>query len=294
MKHDVEITTYATDLTTRLARVSGARERAVADFLLREGPRVAAMSAREIAAAAGTSDATVVRTARSLGYANLRELRQALAARTDDTDLATRLHRSVDGTPAAHDVLARAAANQLAALDALLQRVTPTQFDAAVAALVAARHVWWRGIGPSAFVAEYGAFLSRRLGTPAGSFTHAGTDHADELLALAPDDAVVVLAYGRIHPTVPVLLERAAQIGASTVLVTDTARRRFADPPSVVLDAGRGAPELFATHGPTIVLVEALVLAIAASDADGAAASVETLNRLRQSIAGRRVDVDPA
>src|SRR5262249_60831933 len=120
--------------------------------------------------------------------------------------------------------------------------------------------------------------LARRPANPAGAFTHAGTDHADELLALTSDDAIVVLAYGRIHTAVGVLLEHAATVGASTVLVTDSPRRKLFNAPSVVLDAGRGSPELFATHGPTIVLVEALVLAIAAADPERSAANLTTLN----------------
>src|SRR4029077_13660532 len=94
--------------------------RAVAQYLLQQGPRAATMSAREIAAAVGTSDATVVRTARSLGYDSLRQLRDALAARADATDLTSRLRATLDGTPAAHDVLARTAQHQLRALDLLL------------------------------------------------------------------------------------------------------------------------------------------------------------------------------
>jgi DNA-binding MurR/RpiR family transcriptional regulator len=265
----------------------------VADYLLREGARAATMSAREIAAAAGTSDATVVRTARSLGFASLRELRDALTDRPEVVELPARLRASLGAAGARPSVLANVARQQVDALDGLVQRVTPEQFDAASVLLAAAPRVWWSGIGPSAYIAGYGAFLCRRVGKDAGAFTHAGTDHADELLAIASADAVVVLAYGRVHPTVPVLLERANDVGAPTVLVTDRARRRFAHPPALVLDAGRGAPELFATHGPTIVLVEALVLALAAEDASGAAASLETLNRLRRAIAGRRVDVDP-
>jgi hypothetical protein len=50
---------------------------------------------------------------------------------------------------------------------------------------------------------------------------------------------------------------------------------------------------LFATHGPTIVLVEALVLAVAAADPARSEGSLGTLNELRRSIAGKRVDVDP-
>jgi hypothetical protein len=61
----------------------------------------------------------------------------------------------------------------------------------------------------------------------------------------------------------------------------------------VELHAGRGTQGLFATHGPTIVLVEALVLAMAAADPARSEASVAVLNDLRHALAGKRVDVDP-
>jgi DNA-binding MurR/RpiR family transcriptional regulator len=292
MAPHVENTTDS--LADRVAALSGPAERAVAQYLLEQGPRAATMSAREIAAAVGTSDATVVRAARSLGYGSLRRLRDALADQTETADLSSRLRATLDDTPAAHDVLAERVQHELRALDLLLAHVSPQAFDRAAKVLASAPRVWWTGIGPSAHMASYGAFLCRRLGKPSGVFTHAGTDHADELLALNRDDAVVVLAYARIHPPVRVLLEHATRVGAKTVLVTDTSRRDLAHPADVVLAAGRGAPQLFATHGPTVVLVEALVLAIAADDPPRAERSIATLNELRRSIAGKRMDVDPS
>ena len=291
MAYHVENTTGS--VAERLAGVSGPAERAVVHYLLGQGPRAATMSAREIAVAVGTSDATVVRAAKSLGYASLRQLRDALADQSDATDLTSRLRATLEGTPAAHDVLARAAQRQLLALELLLGRVAPSEFDNATTLLAAAPQLWWSGIGPSAHIAGYGAFLCRRLGKPSGTFTHAGTDHADELLALEAGHAVVILAYGRVHPAVRVLLHHAARREVRTVLITDTSRRQLTPHADVVLHAGRGAPQLFATHGPTVVLVEALVLAIAAGQADRATESLATLNRLRRSIAGKRVDVDP-
>jgi DNA-binding MurR/RpiR family transcriptional regulator len=251
------------------------------------------MSAQEIAAAVGTSDATVVRTAKTLGYASLRDLRRALTDDNVEPDLATRLQATISDSDSAHDVLASAVERHLEALDTLLRRVTAADFDTAASVLSRAAHVWWCGTGPSAHLASYAAFLCRRLGTSSGALTHSGTDHADELLSLRADHAIVVLAYGRVHPYVRVLLQHASDVGAQVVLVTDTLDRRLTTPVAARLNAGRGAPSLFATHGPTIVLVEALVLALAAAHPDRSDTTLATLNDLRQSLAGRRVDVDP-
>jgi DNA-binding MurR/RpiR family transcriptional regulator len=58
------------------------------------------------------------------------------------------------------------------------------------------------------------------------------------------------------------------------------------------LRCGRGTPGLFASHGVTLVVVEALVLAVAATDPAASDASLATLNELRAELAGRRIDVD--
>ena len=65
--------------------------------------------------------------------------------------------------------------------------------------------MWWSGVGPSAHLAGYAAFLFRRLGKDSGVLTHAGFDAADELLGLRAGHAVVILAYGRLHRHVRVL-----------------------------------------------------------------------------------------
>jgi DNA-binding MurR/RpiR family transcriptional regulator len=265
----------------------------VAEFLLEAGSRAAPLSAREIAAAVGTSDATVVRTARTLGYQSLRELKRALASNGDDTGLSARLEATIDSSPSPFDLLTDAVDRQRTALDNLVNRVSPSMFGQATAVLSEATHIWWCGTGPSAELANYAAFLCRRLGRAAGALTHAGADHADELLDLQPHHAVVLLAYGRVHRYVRVLLDHADTVGAQVVLITDTLNPRSTTPLAAQLNAGRGAPGHYATHGPTIVLLEALVLAVAAADPVRAAAALDTLNDLRQSIAGRRIDVDP-
>jgi DNA-binding MurR/RpiR family transcriptional regulator len=291
VRQDDENTTGRLD--SRLDRITSPAERRVAEYLVQAGSKAAPMSAQEIAAAVGTSDATVVRTAKTLGYANLRELRRALADDNDETDLATRLQATIGDSPSAHDVLASAVERHLEALDTLLRRVPAADFDKAAGVLAGATHIWWCGTGPSAHLASYAAFLCRRLGTSSGAFTHSGTDHADELLSLRAGHAVVVLAYGRVHPYVRVLLQHATDVGARVVLVTDTLGRRLTVPIAAQLNAGRGTPGLFATHGPTIVLLEALVLATAAAHPDRSDHSLATLNDLRQSLAGKRLDVDP-
>jgi DNA-binding MurR/RpiR family transcriptional regulator len=265
-------------------------ERRVAEGLLDLGPDAALLSAAAIAARLGTSDATVVRTAKALGYAGLADLRRALATRAPEPPIGERLRRTLEQAPP-EELLAASLDRHLAALDTLSRDVSAEQFQAVVTVLAGSRRVVWRGVGPSAHLASYAELLSRRIGKPSIALVHTGTSFADELLAVAPDDAVVVFAYGRLQSHVRVLIERAAQVGAPVVLFTDT-RGRTPDGVHTTLRAGRGTPGLFASHGVTLVVIEALVLAVAATDRDAANASLEMLNELRAELAGRRIDVD--
>jgi len=281
---------FADRLADRQADLAPA-ERRVAEYLAVAGPEAALLSAAELAARIGTSDATVVRTAKALGYRGLGELRWALAAVSTNPPLADRLRRTLDHTPAG-ELLATVVSDHVAVLDTLTRNVTSEAFRRAVEVLATSQRIIWRGVGPSAHLAGYGAILAERIGAPSRALVHVGTSFADDLLTLAPGDAVVVLAYGRPQVDVRVLLERTHELELPVVLVTDTLGPRFADDVAVVLASGRGRPGLFASHGTTLVLIEALVLGVAAANRPVAEASLTTLNRLRADLAGRRIDVD--
>ncbi len=282
--------TYADRVAERGAELAPA-ERRVAELLLDLGPEATLLSAAALADQLGTSDATVVRTAKSLGYSGLAELRRALASYGDNPPLGERLRRTLEQTPSG-ELLASAIRNHLSALETLNHNVSSQAFQDAVAILAGRDRVVWRGVGPSAHLAAYGQLITQRIGKPSSALVHTGTSFADELLALAPGDAIVVFAYGRLQSHVRVLLERAEALTVPVVLVTDTLGRKLDDAVDVTLQCGRGTPGLFASHATTLVVIEALVLAIAATHQAESGASLTELNELRADLAGRRIDVD--
>jgi DNA-binding MurR/RpiR family transcriptional regulator len=266
-------------------------ERRVAAGLLELGAEASVLSAAVLAERLGTSDATIVRTAKALGYTGLAELRRALVQHTTDPPLGERLRRSLEQGPR-EELFATAIANHLAALEALTRNVSNDRFLEAVAVLGASDRIVWRGVGPSAHLAAYGQLLAGRVGKPSSVLVHTGTAFADELLTLAPGDAIVVLAYGRLQSHVRVLLERAETLKLPVVLITDTVARGLGASVRTTLECGRGSPGLFASHATTLVMIEALVLAVAAGDREAAEESLGELNDLRAALVGRRLDVD--
>jgi len=291
MTAEPEESATTSTLSARSLLLSSPIERVVVEFLLATGPRAGAMSAREVAEATGTSDATVIRTARSLGFEGYRELKRFMASQSAEVPLEERLRKSLNAVQDPDAELEASVARQRDALAEMAARIPESEFRRANLIIERSSHIWWHGVGPSAFLAEYAAFLFRRLGKPSGALTHAGFDGADELLGLKRGHAVVVFAYGRLHRHVRVLCEKTLEVGSDVIFVTDSVLLPAECRVSARILSGRGSQELFASHATTIVLIEALALSMAANDPDRAQASVDDLNALRGAIAGRSLDV---
>ncbi len=254
-------------------------QRQVADYLVGAGRAAMVDSASVIAERLGVSDATVVRTAQALGYSGLPELRRTLASEAEGVTLTERLHRTLALTD--DDVLANSADSLVASVDALLHQVSGPRFAHAVEILEGADRLLWSGIGPSAPLAEYAAVLAGRLGRPSLALTRSGPGAADDLLGLTTSSAVVVLTYGRRHRHVEALLQRAADRAVPVVLITDVLEPELGHRVAETLVCWRGRPGLFASHAPTMVLLEGLLMGLAQRDPERAESSLAELETLR-------------
>ena len=268
----------------RLHDLAPAERRAI-EYLQECGAEVLLENAKDLGKRSGTSDATVVRAAKKLGF-TLTDLRRALLDRPPAPYVeAIRTSTGVD------DVLEDEIQVAEGALSRLRQSVGREKFDRAVDLLSKSDRIVWRGAGPSGFLAEYARLHSQRIGHPSSAITQMGTSLADELLSLDSSDAVVVLSYGKVQRATEVIFSHAQKMGASLILITDRDDNlgRRAD---LVLECPRGRAHGFQSHAVTLVLLESLVLAVAKRDGERSMESTGLLNDLRSQIAGRQLDVD--
>ena len=247
-------------------------------------------SAAQIAAAVGTSDATVIRTARKLGYDTLDALRRALAddLRRDLTlteRMANEVARARGRSP-----LSGAAAALRGSLDAI-EALDPAQVAQVVEGFGAARRVHVFGIGPSGFIAGYFAAQLARLGVDARALTRTGLQFADDLVGLAAGDMVVALAYDRPYPEVRALFDRVGELGLTSVLLTATGGRLPDARATLTLRVPRGRPEGFGMHAGTLALIEGLLIALSVAEPARTRAALEALNHARQAVSGDGMDI---
>ncbi len=261
-------------------------EQRVARFFIDRKQDVLLNSAVQIAELAGASDATVVRTARALGFDGLSSLREALLAdltqtSTPDGRLQRTLDEAGDGPTAALDHVIRIHDE---ALSTLRRADMAPRFGRAIEILGNARERHVFGIGPSGALARYAALQFNRIGLRTTALADSGVGLADGLLWLAEGDAVLMIAYAPLYREVTVILEEAKRRAVPVVLVSDSLGSLVSDLVAEVLPVPRGKADHLAMHGGTMVLIEAATVALASRRRDAAFDSLDRLNRLRSAI----------
>jgi len=282
----MNVTKPAVSLAERVAaRVDqlSPSELKVATFIRLHAEDVAFLSVNELAQQLGTSDATVVRTAQTLGYTGFpdlrRELVEALRTRVSPALRLGRSLRSLAEPPGT--VFDRAVEAQIELLQQARRSVDPDAFAQAVEILVQAERVLAFGMDAAGHLVHSFTLRLQRIGHEALPLTASGVALADALLTMRRGDALVALVYEQGPLEASVVLAEARARDVPVVLLTDTLAARFADQISVALTASRGDAGTFKTLGTTGVLLDTLLLALAARERARALLTLEQFERLR-------------
>lgn len=270
-----------------------ATEQRVARYFRENREEVLHASASALAARVGTSDATVVRTAKALGYAGMEALRRDLA--TDlrrDLSPAARLTRTLetvnDSLQSAFDLTLDI---HVAALENLRRDVPSALFAETIERMTAATRLFIFGIGPSSAMADYLAIQLNRMAVDATALTQTGLLLADGMHRMRQGDVLILLAYGHVYRELAALLDHAEHLKIDTLLITDTLGLSLGDRVDIVLPVARGRTDMLSMHTATLGLIEALLVGIAAKRPAATLASLEELNVLRAKLVGRTVDL---
>ncbi|MCE0491304.1 MurR/RpiR family transcriptional regulator [Pantoea sp. Mb-10] len=252
----------------------------VARYLHENREAVVEATALDIAAATGTSDATVIRTIQVLGFAGLRDLKATLTAwfgpalnaeekmrATVDT-LACDIDSSLDFVVQGHQ-------RACTTLSAPSNRQALAE---AVALLVDARQVALFGINASGILAEYSARLFTRIGVPAVALNRSGIALAERLIALQRGDVLIMMAQKSAHREGMTTLKEAKRLGIPVILLTQALDSAFAQQADVVINVPRGGEGgLVPLHGTVLVCLEMLILSVASARS---ARTVKTMKRI--------------
>jgi DNA-binding MurR/RpiR family transcriptional regulator len=265
----------------------------VAAFMAANPALVAVSSTAELGTVTSTSDATVVRTTKKLGYSSFRDLRRsALAISSVHRDPSRVLDEQIGQISASNLGAKKVLRDTAELLNQLEGDLDLESWNRAVSALAGADRVITFGIGPSGSLADYLSIALNRTGVRSLSIETSGFRLADDLLHIGVGDAFVVFATMRRFREVDVVLDHAARVGATTVLVSETLGEALRDRVDVVLSTPQTTTGTSDGVVIGMVIAHALGLAIAAQNQQGAVDSMKRLNALRADIVGGDLDAD--
>lgn len=231
-------------------------ESRVVQVLLQGGADVINMSVTDVAEAAGTGVATVVRACQSLGFKGFQAAKIALAQ--DVLPLDERPQGDIEPQDSPAEVLAKLAVSSDDALRRAPASVDPDALQRAVDLLKAAGRVLLLGVGTSAPLAQDAAyrFLTRGLAAEAPTDVH--VQHVRARLLEPGDVAVAVSHTGATRETVAAA-QGVRAAGASLIAVTSFTSSPLTQLADVVLVAG-SRETTYRVEAMTSRLVHLLVL----------------------------------
>lgn len=261
-------------------------EHSVARYMAENPQEVAFASAEELGQLTGTSDATVIRTVKALGYPGLPTLKRSLQAplREHLTPVG-RMSRALESFGEDPEHLFDAViSEQIRLLEAARGTVRQGEFAKAVTIVRNAGYVLTCAVGVHGRLAEYFTTRMLRQGRHAHLISDSGFLVADALVPLAAGDAVILICHEPAKPEDEAVIEHARRVGAHIVLITDTLGGALTDQVDAVLSAEIG------THGlssitVTVTILEALTLALAAEERDRVSIAMDRLVAVRERVA---------
>jgi DNA-binding MurR/RpiR family transcriptional regulator len=273
---------FADYVSARLPDLAPA-EQQVVRFVLANPSEVLFLTAGELGDAAGTSDATVVRTAKTLGYSGLPELRRHLGqSLTRETAPSRRLGVALERIGTAHHrSIDQAVTEGVEQIQEMYRRLQPADLEVAVHALLGARQVLTWGLGTSGLAAEYAATRLTRRGLLVRHSADTGFRLADALLPLTGDDAVLAYLPGNLNRDAEALFSQAGRVGADVVLVTSSLSARLSERVLVTLPAPMADTKVTGEILTASLVTDILVTAIAGRTVERSTATAELLTQLR-------------
>lgn len=272
-------------------------ERAVARFLSDHPDLVATATAQELAERIGTSNATVIRTVKALGYKGLPALRRVLveemAARRDPTPLLSQRIGRIDADESTDESIAHQLLESTVELMKEAHRlVDEAAWHRAVDLLHSARSVLAFGIEQPGCVAELFAIEMSRCGRPTRALTASGITISTELINMSTADALVVFAPLRNYREIDVVVDYAQSIGVPVIFISEALGMSFQDRVDVVLSTPPTTRGIASEVVVPLVLARALSLAIASRDRATALDKHQQVKQIRAVVTGGDINID--
>ena len=195
-------------------------EKVVAKYMLDNFDKVSDMTLTMLAEETGASEATVIRLCKDLGFSGYIKLRQAFASASFSEDSEKAL--SIGHAETIAEIYDKVCANITNSLTSTKVFINEG-YDAALAALLKARAVFFFCTGDSGPVCEYAKIKFQRICIPA-FFEEDVMQQYESAMRTTPDDVAIFVSNSGRSSNVVTAAKLAKQNGCTTISITQSAR----------------------------------------------------------------------
>jgi len=169
-------------------------QRKVADFLLHHVREAPFLSILEIEKRTGTSKATIVRLAQSLGFSGFLELRATLLERVQSSLQLEDRFPLLEGT-GRNEALNIVARQDVKNINQTINHIDRRTFGDVAAMILKAKHVYTLGLGISSLMSQVLAYSLNQVGVRATAFVHDYETFIEQLEFVSASDLVCAFSF---------------------------------------------------------------------------------------------------
>ena len=247
----------------------------VAQYIVDHLDEAAFQTAEELARRANTSSSTVVRFSQALGFEGFPELQQA--ARDEyrrrvggigtGAAVAGEAHGATPLFSLDHTEFEAALAADHVNLEDTAHKLSRTDVEAAVDAIVSAERVLIAGTDQMAFFASYLRHLLMLLDLRAEVVASPSQEALGRLSRIDGETLVIGLSAGRPHPLITRTMKLARHRKATTLAITDATLSEVARLARIRLYYSSNTPAFVRSHTALLSIIQALAYGVYARDA---------------------------
>jgi DNA-binding MurR/RpiR family transcriptional regulator len=241
----------------------------VAQYIVDHLDEAAFQTAEELARRANTSSSTVVRFSQALGFDGFPELQQAARE-----EYRRRRGEHEGGALSAaplfsldHTEFEAALAADHVNVEETARKVSRSDVEAAIDAIVTAERVLIAGVDQMAFFASYFRHLLMLLDLRAETVASPSQEALGRLARIDDHTLVVGLSAGRPHPLITRTMKLARHRKAPTLAIADATLSEVARLARIRLYYSSNSPAYVRSHAALLALIQALAYGVYARDA---------------------------
>lgn len=208
----------------------GKAERRVADWLFSHPGEVLPYAIRELATACQTSEATIVRFSRRLGFHGYRELKLSLASEAEKKIIVP----NITADDSCFDVFEKICNDAYLSLERTKKTLSADEMAAAADAIATANKVILIGLGSSASVASDASDKLLRACCNSASY---GDTHMQTVVVsrLSPGDVLIGISHSGASKDIVDAMRMAKERGATTISITAKERSPITRQSDIIL-----------------------------------------------------------